>query len=73
MLVSLMKIAGKIVGNIGYNQAELTRADLTQADLTPGRVDPHSLYLVTLNVFNEKSHRFSCNLTNKMCPTVPTK
>ena len=29
-----MKIAGKIVGNIGYNRAELTRADLTQADLT---------------------------------------
>ena len=33
----------KIVGNIGYNRAELTRADLTQADLTQGRVDPHSL------------------------------
>ena len=37
-----MKIAGKRVGNIGYNGAELTRADLTQADLTGGRVDPHS-------------------------------
>ena len=37
-----MKIAGKRVGNIGYNRAELTRADLTQADLTRGRVDPHS-------------------------------
>ena len=41
-LVSLMKIAGKIVGIIGYNRADLTRADLTQADLTRGRVDPHS-------------------------------
>ena len=39
-----MKIAGKIVGNIGYIRAELTRADLTQADLTRGRVDPHSIY-----------------------------
>ena len=38
-----MKIAGKRVGNIGYNRAELTRADLTQADLTRGRVDPHSV------------------------------
>ena len=32
-----MKIAGKRVGNIGYN-----RAELTQAYLTRGRVDPHS-------------------------------
>ena len=40
-----MKIAGKIVGDIGYNRAELTRADLTQADLTQGRVDPHSTKL----------------------------
>ena len=32
-----MKIAGEIVGNIGYNRAELTRADLTR-----GRLDPHS-------------------------------
>ena len=38
-----MKIAGEIVGNIGYNQAELTWADLTQADLTRGRVNPHSV------------------------------
>ena len=40
ILVSLKKIAGKRVGNIGYNQAELTWADLTQAD------DPHSIGLV---------------------------
>ena len=32
-----MKIAEKIVGNIGYNRAELTWADLTR-----GRVDPLS-------------------------------
>ena len=38
-----MKIAGKRVGNRGYNRAELTRAELTQTDLTRGRVDPHSL------------------------------
>ena len=42
ILLSLMKIAGKIVGNIGYNRAKFTPADLTQADLTRGRVDPHS-------------------------------
>ena len=47
-----MKIAGKIVGNIGYNRAELTRADLTQADLTRGRVDPHSLVQVPVNHFS---------------------
>ena len=47
-LVSLMKIAGKRVGNIGYNRAELTRADLTQADLTRGRVDLHSSHSLLL-------------------------